>query len=61
MIHSVYQFIINDFSVGNWFQTLAFYFVLFAMLHVILVQLDFSFIKLVKLDSDNTGEGPSLE
>jgi hypothetical protein len=45
MANNLYQFIINYFSVGTWMQTLVFYFVLFAMMHIILVQMDLSFIK----------------
>gem|GEM_PF-1852645 len=45
MANNLYQFIINYFSVGTWMQTLIFYFVLFALVHIILVQLDLSVIK----------------
>ncbi|HTK18342.1 MAG TPA: hypothetical protein VL442_02460 [Mucilaginibacter sp.] len=45
MANNLYQFIINYFSVGTWMQTLVFYFVLFAMMHIILVQMDLSLIK----------------
>ena len=46
MLNTVYQFIINDFSVGTWMQTLLFYFIIVTMLHVILVQMGLSFFKL---------------
>jgi hypothetical protein len=45
MANSVYQFIINDFSVGTWLQTLVFYAILSTMLHIILVQMDLSVFK----------------
>ncbi|HTD40033.1 MAG TPA: hypothetical protein VK671_05395 [Mucilaginibacter sp.] len=45
MANNVYQFIINDFSVGTWLQTLVFYAILSVMVHVILVQMDLSVIK----------------
>ena len=37
---NAYQLIISNFGVGTWLQTLVFYFILFLMLHIILVQLN---------------------
>jgi hypothetical protein len=45
MASNLFQLIINNFSVGTWLQTLVFYFILFALAHIILVQLDLSIIK----------------
>jgi hypothetical protein len=45
MGNNAYQLIINTFAVGTWLQTLLFYFLLFFMLHIVLVQLDLSFTK----------------
>ncbi len=44
--NKMYQYIINNFCVGTWFQTLLFYSMLFIGLHIILVQLNLSFIKM---------------
>jgi hypothetical protein len=45
MANNLFHLIINNFSVGTWLQTLVFYFVLFALAHIIVVQLDLSITK----------------
>jgi hypothetical protein len=39
MENQAYKLIINSFGVGNWMQTLLFYFFLFLLLRIILTQL----------------------
>ena len=39
MENQAYKLIINSFSVGTWQQTLVFYFFLFVLLRIILMQL----------------------
>jgi len=45
MANNLFHLIINNFSVGTWLQTLGFYFILFVLVHVILVQFDLSIAK----------------
>jgi hypothetical protein len=45
MANNLFNLIINNFSVGTWLQTLVFYFILFALAHIILVQFDLSITK----------------
>lgn len=45
MWHNAYQLIISNFSVGTWLQTVAFYFVLLLLVHIILAQLNLSILK----------------
>ena len=45
MGNNAYQLIINTFSVGTWLQTLIFYFLIFLMFHIVMVQLNPSVIR----------------
>lgn len=45
MADNLYQFIVNNLSVGTWLQSLVFYLVLFALIHIIFVQLNLPDIK----------------
>jgi hypothetical protein len=45
MADNLFHLVINNISVGTWLQTLVFYFILFALAHIILVQLDIPIIK----------------
>jgi hypothetical protein len=45
MGNNFYHLIISTFSVGTWLQTLVFYFFLFLLAHIILVQLKVPLIK----------------
>jgi hypothetical protein len=45
MGNNLYDLIISTFCVGTWLQTLIFYFILFLMAHVILIQINPSVIK----------------
>jgi len=40
MENQAYKIIIDSFSVGNWQQTLVFYFFLFVLLRIVLMQLN---------------------
>ena len=45
MANNLFHFIISNFCVGTWLQTLAFYLILLTLVYIILVQLDLSVIK----------------